>query len=292
MRLLSGLIDVRKVWYSMMPDPDGVADVRPRSDPISSLRREPLVHFVVLAGMLFLLHALFAPREREAILVTAPMVDELVARHEEIVGRPLEPAERAAVIQDYVDQEALVREARRLGFDNDSRTRQHLAMKMRFFLDEDRPQATPEQLRDLYESNPDRYAIPARRAVQIVTLPDGAPPAPTLEALASAEPDTLGLRQRTLPRHSAYDVRMAYDAAFADAVFDIEDEAWHGPLTSLRGVHLVRILERFPSSQPTFEEVEEYLRQEWDFTERRRIVDEKTAEILDRYEVIVETGDE
>ena len=55
-----------------MPDSDVVADVRPSADPISSWQREPLVHFVAFAALLFVVHGMFAPPEREAILVTAP----------------------------------------------------------------------------------------------------------------------------------------------------------------------------------------------------------------------------
>lgn len=251
--------------------------------------REPLLHFVLLAALLLAANALWAEPERQTILVTAPMVEELEARQRDLLGRPLTEAERRDVLESYVEEEVLVREARRLGFDNDSRTRRHLAMKMRFFLDEDRPMPTTEQLRDLYEREPDRYAVPDRRTLQVVTLADGASPEQTLGLLRGNGPRELGLDVRSLPRHSAYDVRMAYDQEFSVAAFAIEDDAWHGPIPSPRGVHLVRIVQRFDSYRQPFEEIEAFLRQEWDFDERRRVVSEKTAEILENYDVVIES---
>ena len=261
---------------------------RTRPGPMAALLREPLVHFLAIAALLFAARTVWAPEERETILVTASMAEELANRQAEVVGRDLLPEERAEVVRAYIEEEALVREARRLSFDNDSRTRRHLAMKMRFFLDEERPAPSVEQLRSMYEADADRYRSPERRVVRVVTLAEGADAEEALSALRDDDPDALGLESRTLPRHSEYDVRMAYGPEFAEAVFGIEDEAWHGPLPSSRGLHLVRVPERFESVLRPFEEMEDYLRQEWDFTERRRIVSEKTDAILERYDVRIE----
>ena len=61
-----------------------------------SFLREPIVHFILLAALLFASHALLASFERETIFVSVELVADLERRQAELLGRPLSPEELTA----------------------------------------------------------------------------------------------------------------------------------------------------------------------------------------------------
>jgi hypothetical protein len=97
--------------------------------------REPLVHFVLGGGLIFLAYWLCALPEPDAIVVSPQMARSLVQQRSRLLGRPLTAVERAGVVGEYVDEELLVREACKQGIDRaDPPIRERLADKMRFLL--------------------------------------------------------------------------------------------------------------------------------------------------------------
>ena len=256
---------------------------------LRAFAREPIVHFVLLAALLFAANSLFAPPERETVLVNAELAADLERRQSEILGRPLTPEELTEAIEAFIDNEVLIREARRMGFDNDSRVRQHLSMKMRSILDEGRPKPTVEQLRAMYDEDPARRVVPARYSVQVVRVPDGESPEEILKKLpAGDELADLALDQRTLPRYTVRDIARAFGDPLAEAVTEADDDAWRGPLETSRGNSCFRVTRRYPPRELTFEEVDDSLRQEWEFVQRRGLVRAKSDELRERYNIIIE----
>ncbi|MDF2781106.1 MAG: hypothetical protein K0S96_910, partial [Geminicoccaceae bacterium] len=77
----------------------------------TSLRREPLVHFVLLGALLFAASALRDSAGRETIVIDRPTLDALVRQQAEIQGRPPSDQERALLLQGVIDDAVLLREA-------------------------------------------------------------------------------------------------------------------------------------------------------------------------------------
>jgi hypothetical protein len=99
------------------------------------LLREPLLHFLLLGGAIFAVHALLArdAAGRDPIVVTRGRIESLVAQFVTAHGRPPDPAERTALIDDWVREEILCREAVSLGLDReDAVIRDRLRQKMEF----------------------------------------------------------------------------------------------------------------------------------------------------------------
>ena len=65
----------------------------------NALRREPLVHFLALAALLFVAYHLLRPSARESIVIDQPSIDELARRQEELLARPLSDEERRALVE-------------------------------------------------------------------------------------------------------------------------------------------------------------------------------------------------
>ena len=98
--------------------------------------REPLLHFFLIGAAIFLVHALWsgeAPRHRDVVVVSRGRIDSLAAQFEATHARPPDAAERNDLVQAWVREEILSREAVALGLDReDSVIRDRLRQKMEF----------------------------------------------------------------------------------------------------------------------------------------------------------------
>src|SRR5919201_631794 len=114
------------------------------------VRREPLAQFALAGGLLFALSPVRSnPFARERIIVSADTVRQLVADRELLLGRPMSPDERRALVGGYIDDEILVREAYARGLDReDGAVRRRLLEVMRFVIGDEPPEPTPAQLRE------------------------------------------------------------------------------------------------------------------------------------------------
>ncbi len=95
----------------------------PGSGLLRGLLKEPLVHFLALAGLLFGLQAIFAGDTREVISVDADTQEYLFQQRQDLTLRPVSDEEKQQIIEDFVEEEILVREANKRGFADGSRIR-------------------------------------------------------------------------------------------------------------------------------------------------------------------------
>jgi hypothetical protein len=212
----------------------------------------------------------------------------------------LSPEDERAVDQRVMEDEVLVREAQRLGLDqDDALVRQHLAQKM-LLLAEDlggasRPM-TDAELRAYYDETRDRRVRAASvRLVHAFARDEGR--AATLAAqLASPEhegretPPPLG-DAFPLPR-ALYVSREAlvatYGEGFANAVDAAPIGRFSGPIASKLGFHAVKVLAREPGRAATFDEVRDTLRLEYAVVRRERAVQAFLARAAGRYRISVD----
>src|SRR5688572_4203081 len=98
---------------------------------LARLCAEPIVHFFMLGALLFGLHRALVGDPR-TIVVTPGLKAELSRRFEDLQGRAPTAHELAAELQQWERDEAVFREARRLGLDrDDAAIRGVLVAKMR-----------------------------------------------------------------------------------------------------------------------------------------------------------------
>jgi PPIC-type PPIASE domain len=260
------------------------------------LWREPLLHFLVLAALLFGAYALIAPSAKDTIVVDQAAIDRLVKEQEELLARPLSQEERQSAIRTMIDDEVLLREAYRRGLDQDVVVQRHLVQKMRFILGEDQTEPSEAELRAFLESNRERYRTPPTATLEQVFYADpAAAPADLLDRLrAGTDPEVLGDRLDmlgpTLARYSLRDLIGLVGPEVAREIFELPPDGWHGPMASERGVHFVRVLEHHPSLVPTFEELTDYLRQDWFFARQEEAVAARLVELRANYRIVVEDG--
>ena len=76
--------------------------------------------------------------------------------------------------------------------------------------------------------------------------------------------------------------------ALAARVGELSEGAWHGPILSGYGVHLVYVHGKQTFPQPSFAEVRDRVAEDWTTAERKRLNDEYVARLLEKYDVVVE----
>ena len=94
-------------------------------------------------------------------------------------------------------------------------------------------------------------------------MPEG-----VLETLRSgASPEELGQTldwySVTTPLFSSRELGGLFGPDTARWILAIEDTAWHGPFDFSRGVVLVRIADRLPAAGVSFEDVQQYVLEDW-----------------------------
>jgi hypothetical protein len=193
-----------------------------------------------------------------------------------------------------------------MGLDKDDTIiRRRLAQKLEF-LSQDliRPSPpTAAELHAFFETHIDRYRPldlitmsqvfmdPDKRGDQ--TLEDAETIKAKLEALTQPPANIRDfsdsfMLQSYYPERSEIELAKLFGREFAQSVFGLKPEQWHGPVLSGYGVHLVYVHERQVAPPPAFSQVEERVRQDWEDEKRRELNKQFIDRLLARYEVIIE----
>ena len=257
------------------------------------LKEEPLVHFLGIAALLFVANALFSGDERETITVAADTQAFLFKQQEDLLLRPLTDDERQQIVDNFIEEEIFVREARERGFDSSSRIRTLLIQNMRFFLASDLPAASEAEYRRHYDENPDRFTTEERVSYDHVLFRDPeSVPEITLAALREgADHRQVGDQDTLQSRLSGIDARniaAVFGPDEAPRVLAIQDEDWHGPFLSADGAHFLRVIQRSPPRLPPFEDIRNWVETDWLAVESRGRVDEALARMREKYNVVIE----
>jgi hypothetical protein len=219
---------------------------------------------------------------------------------------PTEP-ELEGLVADYVREEVLVREAVRLGLDQDDPVvRRRLRTRMDVFVDDTAPVAPPNdaQLQAYVDTHPDAFRLDARVSFTQVYLSPARHGAGIEEAarrlkgeLERARPETdvgaLGDRSMLDSQFDAAserDVTRIFGDAFAKALADAPLDQWSGPVRSGYGVHIVKVHERIPGRPARLEEVREAAQREWLSEETARARESAYQALLRQAKVNIEPG--
>jgi len=258
------------------------------------LRHEPLVHFVILAGLLFLASALWSGSAREAIDVDKATQDFLIKQRSDLLLRPLTPEEEKQVVDDFVEQEILLREAKKRGLDSSGIVRRLMTQNMRLFLSSNLTKPTPKELRAFFKKNQKRYESPPTLTLDHVFFADPRQvPEGTLSQLRegadhSIKGDFSSSFARKISAASKGQLVRLFGPNAAREILAITDDDWHGPIASPRGSHFIRVADFNPSTLPTFEEAETWIEGEWTISRQREILDRELEAMRPNYHVIIE----
>lgn len=270
-------------------------------ESLRAVMREPLLHFLVVGAGLFLLFDIVSEPEAtgdEQIIVTSGHIEHLASLFEKTWQRPPTDVELRGLIDSFILEEVLYREAIAIGLDQDDTIiRRRLKQKMEFLVD-DFSAADPSDtdLQKFLDDNPDRFRIDARISFEHVYLVDADSNAidAMLAALQSGEPLDPGaaVPSGLLPRHfadaSETSIGGQFGDSFKNAVFALDVDQWTGPVESPFGVHLVKVEQIEEGRVPSLAEIRNVVARDW-LADRRRSAQEALFDQLKaKYSITIE----
>ncbi|MEW6683486.1 MAG: peptidylprolyl isomerase [Nitrospirota bacterium] len=255
--------------------------------------KEPLLHFLLIGGLLFSAYAWLNRGEAEprVVRITAAEVDWLKETWARQWQRPPDERELRGLVTDYLKEELLAREAQELGLDeNDTVVRRRLAQKMEFLVQDTAQLAEPaeEELRRLYDIDRVRYVTPARISFSQLYFKTESASQQGLKALAAdpaAEPGERTLLERDYTGVDEQTVTSLFGPEFTDRVFTLQSGSWQGPVKSGYGFHLVWIDVREAAEPRPFEEVRAQVAEEWRHAQQTQANKQFFASLFKKYDI-------
>lgn len=275
--------------------------------------KEPLVHFLLAGGVLFLIAGATQGPSSEGRRIDLSRDDLLVF----LQGRAqvydeatfdgvldgMSAEDRQDLIRDAALQEALYREGTALGLDAaDPLIRQRVVQQMRQLLMEEAAAGltvSEEEARTYFDAHKADYALPASLSFAHIYLAGE-------NRRAEAERLLAQLRQRHVAADQAshYGERFLYQINYADvgpalvrshfgddfsaALFPLPQGQWQGPVQSAHGWHLVLVTDKADAREPRFADVAEIVRQDALAAKRSQAADAALDRMLAAYTVNAE----
>ena len=286
---------------------------------MKKLHKEPLLHFLVLAVGLFVLHSVVSHEDADANAKRIVVDQTHLLTFSQDRTKSFEPVTAQKqldslsgealqkVINDYVREEALYREARSLGLDRDDYViKRRLIQKVDYVargFAESFNEVSEEDIQNYFAENKSDYYVEPRITFTHIFFSaerHGAEKAKTLAEQKLTELQHSKVSFNDAAKHgerflygmnyverSQLYVESQFGTEMTKQVFAAEPNQalWQGPFMSTHGAHLVMITQKQPGYMPTLDEVYTRVAQE----AQRAIVAERaqqaTQQIVDSYDI-------
>ena len=273
------------------------------------LMAEPLLHFILLGGMLFTLYLSVndAPEisNPNRIVVDEVQLRGMLTAFERTWLRAPTARELDGLIREYVKEEVLYREALALGLDSDDLIiRRRLRQKIEFLNADltEPPTPTDADLQTHLDANSANYREAERqdfiqvfvsrgddqgdaqqRASRLLArLPDPATAMPHVAALGD-----VSMLPGKMMQADAHDIGRVFGDEFAAQLSTAPVDSWSGPYHSSYGLHLVYVSARTAARDPQLDEVRAAVIRDWAAAQRREANERFYSALLERYTIEV-----
>ena len=248
--------------------------------------REPLLHFLLIGGVLFATYAYFerglgAGEMSKQIRLTPDDVLAMGTYFQSQWHRMPTPEEFRHLVENKIQEEVLYREAVAMGLDKDDTiVKRRMAQKMQFLAEDVAAAHEPDsaELEAWYAKNAGKFALSGRISFrQIYFSPDrrgeharedavkalaklASQPVDSKLAASFSDPFML---QDYYGDRSPVQLAKEFGPVFAQAIFRAKPGSWQGPIESGFGWHLVFVDSFVPGRTPAFAEVESDVKTAW-----------------------------
>lgn len=272
---------------------------------MKSLSREPLIHFLFIGLVFFLLFELFndpVGQQSNRVVVTNGQIEYLKASYARSRQRPPTDQELQGLIKRYIREEIFYREALALRLDkNDTVIRRRLNQKLELMSDDLVGIIVPsdEDLQQFMEIHPERFRIEAQIAFRHVYLNvyqrgnSVMDEAERLLAVLSedenkSDPDTLGdslMLPKSFNLSPVSEIAKTFGKPFSLELINSKPGQWAGPVQSGYGLHLILVTEYIESRLPLLDEIRETVEWEWSAFHRKELKENIYKEVREKYTV-------
>jgi hypothetical protein len=238
--------------------------------------REPLLHFLVLGALLFIVNAVVVPDvPKERLIEFTPEIRKsLIDTFTEQQKHAPSPAEIKRLTDDWLLNEIVYREALAQGFDKgDDMIRDRINQKMRLLIFSNIVPANPKEadLQKWLDTHRDRYDIPER--ISFFDLSMGRSQADAQATLklinAGKEPESVRLLARTYNGRPLSTLAPGFSKSFVTALKAQPLHQWQ-LVQSGEEWHLVKVEALIPGHKVTVAEAAGPLVDEWQQDDMRK----------------------
>ena len=248
--------------------------------------REPLIHFLLLGVLLFVVYRYVQPssgtvQSSKQIQLSLDELTQLVRLFQSQWRREPTPEEFSRLVENKIQSEILYREALAMGLDKDDEiVKRRMAQKMQFLAEDVAAAREPStaELKAWYEKNSERFAQPNRISFRhLYFSPDRRGESARTDAeralkklagqpqdskLAKSLADPFMFQDYYRDRAPEF-LGKEFGPQFAQAVEKLSSGSWQGPIESGFGWHLVFVDTIIPGRVPAFEEIEQDVKTAW-----------------------------
>ena len=275
---------------------------------LRKLIREPLFHFLLLGAMIFLL----AGRVRsgsvgsgDKIVVTQSQIESMVVGFSRTWMRPPSQEELQGLVDDFVREEVLYREAKAMGLDQDDIiVRRRMRQKFEFLAEDQAARTGPptdqelesylRQYADKYSEEPNfsfDHIFFSREMRGASADAEANAMLARLSGKGTIDIAKLGdafLLPSRFEKTSAGEIARLFGEKFAEDLTKAPLGTWAGPIESSYGIHLVRVNARIPEGAPPLAKVRESVLRDLLNDRHKQELDTQYEKLRARYTVVVE----
>ena len=280
------------------------------SNRLTRLFTEPLVQFLIIGACIYGAYALFGTPEEDfrdtTIRVDANRIEAFIGQWEGRWNRPPTRQEIDGIIQQYVREDILYRQAVAMGLNEDDPiTRRRMAQKLEFLTADLAMMKQPAEgeLEQYFRDNQANYRAPDQISFSQVFFDPDARDEATLDDAAevlvqlrsAGEPDAQTLEagdrfmlQGYFPSVTEAEIGRTMGSGFSEAVMQLDPGQWHGPVLSGYGVHLVYVYDFLAAPPAVFEDVQATVLEDWHAVQREQFNADFFEALKNNYEIIID----
>ena len=265
---------------------------------------EPLAHFFLAGGLIFLVYALIGPDDasERQIVIDNGVIERLKSAWQLRANREPGPEELDGLVADYLYEELFSREARALGLElDDPVIRRRLAQKMNLLAESAAQQAEPREAELLawYEAHPELYRTQDRLGFNHIYFSHDRPGGSAAQDAAALLSRLEGTDESAgkdmgdtfmLPREFTDIGRSQlgglFGNDFAATLFTLPAGRWQGPVASGYGYHLVYLYGMQEAEPIPFSESRPRVLQDWQRDRYEQTEKALLEELKSRYEIV------
>ncbi len=284
------------------------------------LLKDPLLHFLVLGFGLFALYAFISPDAvpddnpkritvtREALLTlvqyrTKTFQPQLAASRLDNMSK----AQLKRLIDEYVREEALSREAKALGLGREDYViKRRMIQKVEFITQgfaDAAIKVSDDDLKIYYDKHRDKYREPGNITFTHVYFKSDGRGMNAAVALAKAELQRLQAQSAVFSDAPKFGERFPYGVNFVERtrehvasqfgqdmtakIFELspDDNRWQGPFASSYGAHVVMIIKKTDARTPSFDSVKDRVESDVVRERRKALSDKAVQAIVEGYKI-------
>ncbi len=253
--------------------------------------REPLVWFFIVGVILFAADNYFS-RRPDTVVVDDSVRDRLNKLWQVQTGNPATKGELDSLVQNWIREEVLFREALRLGLDrDDSIVRRRLVQKLGFLVEEvveedDQSQAVQKY----YDENIANYSLPVRYSFSQIFFSDDSRSA-EIQLKLEQGADWRGLSETSMLSHSYVsrnekEIAAIFGRTFAGYLYSFIQGKWVGPISSSFGFHLIRLERILPTETTPLAYIERRVFADYLQYRQEVVIEEYYQDLLGKYEIV------